>query len=321
MNFTLFLNVFSNMFVAVGKIFLVAFIGGLLVRRKWISRENIQGLSEATVKVFLPSLVFTNILSTFEPAKMHNWWILPLTGMMAPVILTGFAMLLFLPNIKKNLSIMPLASFQNAGYLVLPVGEIIFPHSFDRFALYVFLFILGFTPTLWSLGKILITNEHQKTFKIKGLFTPPFVANIVGVLMVFLHLNKIPSIIFEPVELLGKATIPVAIFILGATIGAVSLKALPKFWIISKIVAVKYIISPFLAIAIILLFKIQISNPLMADFLVIESSAAPAANLIVMVRKYGGNEQVTASIMLIMYILAILTMPLTLALWRIIENV
>ena len=320
MNFSLFWQVFENMFIAVGKIFLVAFIGGILVRRKVLSREHIQGLSEATVKVFLPSLVITNILSTFKPASIDNWWILPLVGIVAPMILLGIAMLFFLPNLKQNLSKLPLASFQNAGYLVLPVGQIIFPAQFDQFALYIFLFLLGFTPILWSIGKMLITKEHEEKFRIKGLFTPPFVANILGVVMVFLHLNKIPAIIFEPIELLGKATIPVATFILGATIGAISLKKLPNFWLVTKLISVKYILSPILTISIILLLKLQVTNPLMADFLVIESSAAPAANLIVMVRKYGGDEQLTASMMFIMYVMAIVTMPLSLAIWRIIEK-
>ena len=40
--------------------------------------------------------------------------------------------------------------------LVLPVGLAIFPEQFDRFALYCFLFILGFNAVLWSVGKALV---------------------------------------------------------------------------------------------------------------------------------------------------------------------
>ncbi len=319
MDFDLFAKVFGNMFIAVIKIFIVALAGGIMVRRKLLTQEHIQGLSEATVKIFLPSLVITNILTSFDPWQTHDWWILPLIGMIMPIILLLIISLFYIGNLRGNLSKIPLAAFQNAGYLVLPVGQVIFPDKFQKFALYVFLLVLGFTPVLWSLGKILITGEASEKLKLKGLFTPPFVANILAVAMVFLHLNKIPSIIFDPLELLGSATIPVATFILGATLGSVSFKKLPPLKDILKIFLVKYLIAPALFIFILLLTKLGNRNPLMADFLIIEASAAPAANLIVMVRKYGGDAQFTGSMMLLMYFAAIITMPTALAVWTMVN--
>ncbi len=319
MDFELFAKVFGNMFVAVFKIFIVAFIGGVMVRRKIISQEHIQGLSEATVKIFLPALVITNILSSFDPWQTHDWWILPLIGLIMPLVLLLIISVFYIGNLKKSLNKIPLAAFQNAGYLVLPVGQVIFPDKFQKFALYVFLLVLGFTPVLWSLGKILITGEASKKLKLKGLFTPPFVANIVAVALVFLHLNKIPEIIFDPLDLIGSATIPVATFILGATLGSISFKNLPPLKDILKIFSVKYLIAPAIVIFILQITKLKNMNPLMADFLVIEASAAPAANLIVMVRKYGGDTQFTGSMMLLMYFFAIITMPAALAIWTIVN--
>lgn len=317
----IFYNSFIGMFTAIIKIFIVAVIGGILVRKKIISEEQIKGLSDITVKVLLPALIFSNIISTFDPSKIDNWWILPIVGIFAPIIFMAITAFFYFPNIKKNLYKLPIASYQNAGYLVLPIGQLLFPDNFEKFALYVFLLILGFNTSLWSIGKLLITQtEEDKKIKINDLITPPLIANIVALIFVFIKINNyIPVVITDPIKMLGSATIPIATFILGATLGTVSLKLLPKFSDILKISLVKFILIPSIVVFILLSTSIAKQNPLMSDFLVIEASAAPASNLIIMVKKYGGNAQNIGSLMLILYFLAIFIMPFWIALWKFIS--
>ncbi|MBN2662650.1 MAG: AEC family transporter [Bacteroidales bacterium] len=317
---SIFLEAFSGMFGAIIKIFLVAIIAGFLVKRNIIKQEYIKGLSEVTVKVFLPALVFDKVTTTFDPLNTSGWWVLPLLGMLTPLIFIGITSIFYLPKIKDNLNKIPLAAFQNAGYLVLPIGQILYSSTFDKFALYVFLYVLGFNLILWSVGKYLITKtKDDKKIKFLDLLTPPLLANLLALFLVFTKLNSyVPKIIAQPVSMLGSAAVPVGIFILGATLGAISFKQMPKFSDLLKISFVKYFISPAIVILFLINSHIPQNNPLLADFLVIEASAAPAANLIVMVRKYGGNAQQTGSIMFVMYMFAILMMPLTIALWKII---
>ncbi len=317
----IFTEAFAGMFTAVMKIFIIIIAGGVLIRKNIIKQEYIKGLSEVTVKILLPSLIFSKITTTFDPVNTTDWWLLPILGIATPIIFLGVIALFYLRKIKENISKFPLASFQNAGYLVLPIGQILYPNQYDKFALFVFLYVLGFNFVLWSVAKILITNTGEiEKFNYKSLITPPLIANIVSLLLVFLKLNVfIPEIIAEPIDMLGTATVPVAMLILGATLGSISFKKIPKISDLLKITLVKFVIFPTIVIFILLQTSIPHSNPLLADFLVIESSAAPAANLIVMVRKYGGNAQQTGSIMFVMYFLAIFVMPLTIAVWKILS--
>lgn len=316
---TIFLEAFSGMFGAIIKIFLVAVIAGFLVKRNILKQEYIKGLSEVTVKVFLPSLVFDKVTTTFDPINTAGWWVLPLLGMITPLIVIGITSLFYLPKIKDNLNKIPLAAFQNAGYLVLPIGQILYSSDYDKFALYVFLYVLGFNLVLWSVGKYLITKtpDHKK-IKLSYLLTPPLLANLFSIFLVFTKLkNYIPDVVSQPVSMLGSAAVPVGIFILGATLGAVSFKQMPKFFDLFKLSFIKFLLFPTIVILFLLNSQIPQNYPLLADFLVIEASAAPAANLIVMVRKYGGNAQQTGSIMLVMYLLAIIMMPFITAVWKI----
>ena len=303
---------------AIAKILIVAFIAGLIMRKKILTDSDIKGLSEATVKVFLPAFTFDKVLTTFHPYQMPDWWILPLIGFVFPVLFMGITALFYLPNVKKHMNKFPIASLQNVGYLVLPIGQILYPKRFDEFAIYVFLLILGFNIALWTVGKLLISYQVGKTeIRLAEMITPPFVANILAMTLVFLGVQKFfPDLLLEPVSILGDAAVPLGMFILGATLGNISVRKLPPLKDIIKLSFVKYVLMPAVAIFLILKSGLAQTDPLLSDVLVIEASAAPAANLIVIVKKYGGDEQFVAAMILLMYLMAIIMMPLWLGIWR-----
>ncbi len=303
---------------AIVKILLVAGVAGLLVRRKILTQDHIKGLSEATVKVFLPALSFSVILKQFRPYQATDWWILPVLGFVFPIVFMGITALFYIPRIKQHMNKFPIASLQNVGYLVLPIGQILYPSRFDQFAVYVFLLILGFNIALWTVGKLLVSYQAGKTeLKLAEMITPPFVANILGILMVLSKTSRfVPEIILEPIDILGQAAVPLGMFILGATLGSVNFRQLPAWVDIVKLSFVKYVLMPATAMVLLILSGVSKSNPLLADVLMIEASAAPAANLIVIVKKYGGDQQLVGSLMLIMYLEAIVMMPLWLGIWQ-----
>jgi len=316
-----FVSSFFSMLDAVAKILTIAVIAGILVRKKIIGQEAVKGLSEITVMVLLPALIFANTISTFKPAETVGWWILPLIGIALPWIGLFFSHLIFWKRPKHLRNILSVASFPNAAYLVLPIGQIIFPEQFDKFALYCFLFIMGYNPMLWSVGKYYSTiTTESYSFKLKEQITPPLVANLFSVILVLLGLNKyVPEIIFQPVKLIGTATVPMATFILGATLGSISFKIWPKLSDILKVMLVKFIAVPIFMIAVLYYFNINQYSVLLATFLVIESTAAPATNIILMIRKYGGDAQQISSLMLISYFVAIIAMPAWVAFWNMIN--
>ena len=65
---------------------------------------------------------------------------------------------------------MTLASMQNAIYIVLSVGQVLFIDEFDQFALYCFLLILGTIPVMWNLGKVMISwlQDDGMPFQLTG---------------------------------------------------------------------------------------------------------------------------------------------------------
>jgi len=304
---------------ALARVFIVILVAGILVRKKVISQEQINALSKVTVIVFLPALVFANTTEHFDPVKLPYWWILPLLGILMSTVGFLFAYGIFAVDFKKHKNLTAIASMQNAGYLVLPIGQVIYPEQFGEFALITFLFILGYNPLLWTLGKYLSTSSDAKVkFKYTDLITPPAIANILSLILVLLGLQDIfPAFFVDSVSLVGEAAVPVATFVLGATLGMVSLKKFPKIWNILRVIIVKYILLPVATIAILLWLNVADTHPLLADFFVIQAAAAPATGLILQVRTYGGDVQKVAEMMVITYVACLFALPFWIALWHV----
>jgi predicted permease len=305
------------MFEAVGRIFLIIIVAGFLVRKKVITNEQVKSLATITVNILLPCMLFASISESFDPKAMPDWWLLPLacTAMMSFGVALGYVF--FFRNYKEKQHLFPLGGMQNAIYLVLPIGRFMYPDQFDSYTVLNFLYIIGFTPLAWSVGKIMITGQSFRSFKIKSILTPPLIASIGTVLIVLLGLNRfVPKLVFDSVDLVGEATIPVSNIVLGATLGGISLKVWPSISDLLKITAIKYMLIPIATILVLHAIGLKETNPLLANMLIIESAAAPATALILQVRSYGGDKQTIGSIMLIMYALCLFTIPFWNAVWQ-----
>lgn len=305
-----------TVFSAIFQLFLISLVAGILVRKHIVSQDQIQSLSAVTVNVFLPCLIITKTITCFEPENFFLWWMLPLAG--ALLVLAGlcFSGLLFRMNPDKR-ALMPMASMQNAIYIVLPIGQILYPDEFDLFALYCFLMTIGLTPIMWSVGKVFITGSRDLKIKWTDFITPPLVATVFSIFIVFTGLSALlPSPFMAAMDFLGQATVPLAIFILGATLGMISFTDMPSLGDTIVVGAVKFILLPVTVFAILYTAGLYRTMPLFSTLMMIQASSPPATNLILIVKNYKGDSPSISSMMLLQYLMCIFAMPLWLAIWQ-----
>ncbi len=315
----IFTNSFGTTFQAILQILLIALTAGVLIRKKILTQDQLTAISALGVRVLLPCLTFSNIIINFEPAKLKIWPLLPLAAVITVGLGLLFAAILFWPNLNDKKHLFAPAALQNAGYLILPLGKFLYPDRFDEFAMYCFLYILGISPLLWSLGKYLVSSLPDEKPTLAGLFTPPFIANIIAVAIVLLKLKFIvPAVALNSIDLLGSAAVPVATFILGAVLGSITFSIKSYVADTIKVLTVRLVLVPVITIGILLLAGLNKNYPLLCDLLVLQSSSSPATGLILQVKHYGGKEQQLGSILLLSYIACIVTIPLWLAVWRVI---
>ncbi|MEE4272011.1 MAG: AEC family transporter [Thermoanaerobaculales bacterium] len=305
---------------AILKIFFVMAVAGFLVRRRILTGEMVTALSRATIVVFLPAMIFDKVTTNFDPVSTPLWWTLPLAAVVMVAVGLALAALVFCRELPDKRNMLAVAAMQNSGYLVLPVGLALFPNRFDEFALYTFLFITGFNPMLWSVGKVLATDDASRRGGWLGALNPPLVACLISISTALLGLGRwIPAPVSQAIEMVGQGAVPVATVVLGAMLGGMPVRWRPHLWDAARVLLVKFVLIPALTVGALLAAGIGGSNPLLAQFLVLQAAAAPAANLIVQVRAYGGDEQKVGTVMLISYIACIVSLPVWLAVWELVS--
>jgi len=312
-----FVDAFVNTFQAVLKIFTVALAAGLLIRAKWISQDQIKAISAITIRVLLPCMIFANIVQRFEPGAFRIWPVVPLVGLASILLGLGLGALVFAHELSRKRSMLALTSIGNASFLVLPIGWALFPAQFEEFKLYCFLYLISVSPALWSLGKYLTSTEPGTRVRVREFITPPFVANIVAVILVFLGVARfLPAPIVGSMEMIGSATVPMAMLVLGAVLGAMSFDLRPHLFDAFRVGAVRMILVPLVSIVLLRLSGLAETHPLLAVFFVIESASAPATSIVIQVKHYGGDEAKIGSVILLTYLFCVLSMPFWVALWQ-----
>jgi len=312
---------FTDTVPAIAVIFLIVMASIVMARRGFITQTQIDGLSAATVNLLLPCLIFAKVVEHFDPTSQPGWWALPIAGIVIALVGTGLGAVAFLGQLPDKLDMLPLAGMQNAGYLVLPVGLALYPAQFDTFAVYVFLFVLGFNPILWGLGKILVTGNHGQKPQLRDLLTPPLVANLVGIGVALSGAGRVlPAPILDAIDLVGTAAVPVATVVLGAVLGGISVSFRSHLGDAARTIAVKFLALPLIVVVVLQMVELHASNPLLAEFFVIEAASAPAVGLVLQVRTYGGNEQRVGTVMFLSYAACTLALPACVAVWRLIAQ-
>ena len=312
---------FADTVPAIAVIFLIVLISVVMARRGLITQTQIDGLSSATVNLFLPCLIFAKVVKHFEPAAQPGWWALPLAGIVIALVGTGLGAVAFIGQLPGKQDMLPLAGMQNAGYLVLPVGLALYPDRFDTFAVYVFLFVLGFNPILWGLGKILVTGNSRKKPKLRDLLTPPLVANLVGIGAALGGVGRVlPAPVLDAIDLVGTAAVPVATVVLGAVLGGIAVRFRSHLGDALRAMTVKFFALPLMVLFVLQAVRLHAINPLLAEFFIIEAASAPAVGLVLMVRTYGGNEQRVGTVMFLSYAACTLALPAWIAVWRLLVS-
>lgn len=312
-----FLPAFWGTFTAILDIFVVAAVAGLLVRKNVVTQSHVSGLTAATVNVFLPALVFSNLITMFDPRALSFWWVFPCAAVAMTLLGLCLAVAVFRRRLSTARDLLPLVGLQNAGYLVLPVGMRLFPDQFETFALFTFLFIMGVNPLLWSLGPLLATHRSRGARGWRSLATPPLVASILGIAGAMADCDRwIPPVLLNAVALMGQATVPVATFVLGAILGGMPCCLREYGRDALRVAALKLLAVPAIVMAVLAGLRLGHDHDLLTQFFVIQAASAPATGIILQVRTYGGDERKIGSIMLVTYALCALTLPLCLVVWR-----
>lgn len=308
---------FGEVLGAMAPLALPVGLGIGLVRAGVVTDAAIEGLSKVLVWGLLPALIFSQIVRGLDPVAMPQWWWIPLSAV--GVFLVGMALTwLFLRGAaRKAREVLALGSMQNAGYFVIALGAQLHPADFDRFSAYVFLFVLGYSPLLWSVGKFWVTERVAGPVRWQEFATPPLVASVAAVFCVLSGLKAwVPGPVETGIALVGSGAVPVALVVLGGSLARLTVSRESEWGLALRCGAVKMVAVPLVIGALLWVSGMRDHYPLLAEVLLLQAVSPLALNLVVHVRAYGGNVARVGTVITVSYLLSLVTIPFWLALWR-----
>lgn len=285
-------------------IFSIAAVGFLAAKCGIITESGNKTISKVILYLTLPAMIIASVSDV--PADFSHWDILEIllisTVSYCILGLIGFITPRLLRANQKDYGIYTFVTmFGNVGFMGFPILSA----AFGPQAVFIAaIFNLPMNILCFTLG-VLLVAPHGTKLHMKEFFTPSVVASIIAPLLYILPIT-VPLAIYDGFSLLGSATIPLAMLMIGSSISRLPFKKiwnLPKLYLVS---AVKLLLCP---IFIWLILKPFVHNPLFFGIAVVLGMMPSATNSTLLCIEYGGNELLASRCVCISTILSAITIP------------
>lgn len=292
------LNVVLPVFLLLG----VGFIVG-----KYLPVDS-KSVSDLSIYIFSPALFFYSVsTSEMEMGDMGR------IVVFAFVLFVLFAAFVYLvgkifkwDKVYQN-TLMLASGFPNAGNYGLPI--ILFAYGDEGVAVGIIYLVMQ-SLLMNSAGVFYASNHHEmpkKEILRTVLRMPGFIAILLALVLKIFSI-PVPEAIENATGLLGQASIPVMLTLLGITLASIQLKNVLRF--IWTATLFKLVAFPLLAFA--LLLVLYPADALEAKVLLVAAATPTAATTTLLAIKFGMNPDMVSSAMFVNTIASIITIPVLL---------
>lgn len=293
------------------QVFIVGIVGYVIIAGFGKGTAYLDFLSKLLVRIALPCLVFSSLVSNFEPGKIELWWVFPLLAVSINVfgVLVSGGYVLIDRSVKNRGEFMALAAFQNGMFLPLAFGQVFFgPDKLPHFLNLIFLYNLLQIPTFFTLAVWLMNSSAGIGQRVKSLANPPNIATFAGLICALSGWGVyVPEWVLRPISSIGSITAPLATLFIGGIIVTNLMKAKPENWSEPvKATIFKCLICPVLAS--LLVFTVR--PPEYVALFIIMQSVMPSAMMIALITSPDeAKQKMVAAAILLSSLVSILTIP------------
>lgn len=301
-----------NAIQGVLSILFMILLGYVLKRRGWFD-EQISGLfSRLVVKVSLPALIVSNLLSTFDREMLVGTSIGVLLPLVCMLLLYGVGLLLVrvldIPSDKRGIFVAMFA-FSNTIFIGLPVNMALFG---EESTLFVLLYYIANTALFWTIGVSGIQqdgmngNIQSLSGRLKNLMSPPLVSFILSVLLVLLDID-LPKFIMDACKYIGNLTTPLSMFYIGIVINSVTIKDLKFNKDILIILLGRFLLAPLLVLMLVYYLPLPV---LMKKVFVIQAAMPTMTQIAIVSQTYKADYKYAATAVTVTTMASLVFIPL-----------
>lgn len=303
---------YFTIFSATVPVFTIIGIGFAFQRRGWLGEEVEVGVMKLGLNLLFPCYILSLIPG--NPALKTMSSALWAIGLGFALVATAMGIAWLVATIggvrrgegRRTFSIS--AGIQNYGFVALPILLELFPDNSGPAGL-VFVHGIGVETAMWTVGMAVMAGKSGFRSMING----PFIAVMAALFLNYTGLYQfIPKILATVMEMLGRCAIPMAIFMIGATIGRYFKTGI--FHDAFRVASLAIVVRLVLAAGLILFAANVLPIPDDLKRLLVVQAGMPAAVFpIVLARLFGGQPQVAIQVVIATSIVGIFTAPLVIA--------
>lgn len=315
---------------AIGKLFLVALVGFLFVRRGIITDEMIQGLARLMIDAIVPCALSVamikglnrDTLTDASPAILLPALYVPLTAL----IVLGFFRIWRGNSTNSDRACAAVASVPNSIYVPLPLALAVTPPEQQLLVgVYVGAAVLAINPLQWTLGSWLVMGERSHESRdwrnsLRQTLNGPVLGIIAGVFLAFVPgfpeaARGEPGsffplqVLFGAMGFLGQAMAPMAMVVIGALIGQCRAREVMSLRRLAPIVLARFLIVPGI-VWLSIVSGVVPATGLVAFVLMLTAASPPAMNMALVARRYDGEWEIVSAMLLISNVIAVAVLPL-----------
>lgn len=299
-----------------GFLFLLIFIGFILVKTKILPEGSAKVLSRLESYFFIPAMVLLKFMKEFTIERLSTSWLtivisFAIAFVMIPIVLLVSKLLT--KNVTERNAYIYGLCFSNFGFMGNAVVQTLFPSIMLEYV--IFTIPLWTLIYVWGVPFILTEREDSKgenkiLTSLKALVNPMFIALVIGVILGLTGVYPLlPDNFFavKVVEAGDMCMSPVAMLITGITFGTMNFKVVFKKPGIYIATVIRLVIIPFIMFGVFSLIPVPET---VFKCIMIVSAMPLGLNSIVVPASYGKDTSAAAGMALVSHLLSLATIPL-----------
>ena len=301
------------LFQRIAELFLIIFMGWLVVKVGILKTEDSRCLSMILLYVITPSVFFNafQIERTPEVVSMMGFSaILAVTFNAVMLLLARLAAVVFHMDVVEEAS----SGYPNSGNMAIPLVNAIFG---PEWVVFVTLYNMIQNLFVWTHCRMFMSGERKFSLK-KILWNINIIAILLGAALFFLDI-RLPQLLSDTLTSVSSMLGPTAMLIVGMLMADLKLEDLKGYRRIWKPILFRLVVLPLALVFLTRLLHVSSMNP-QGETLVLVAlipAFAPAANVVAQFSQiYDLDAKYAGLINAVTMLLCIVTMPLLVAVYQ-----
>lgn len=280
---------------------------GVIARKTGIFREEAKpSIIDIMLYIALPPLIFVSIATEIT-------WDMLVSGISLPFLSLAVALIMFLVAFtlgrlklvteKRKRTLTVLCAMPNTGFIGFPVVLAVLGETGLAYAV---LYDVGVTIAFCSVAIMALQGRSAQKGSWRGLINPALIATALAIISNWLQV-KIPEVILAPLQIMGNATIPLAMLIMGYLLSGLKVNWRMLDRDLALVCFCKLLLSPLFAYLLMLPLNL---NPVVRMVVLMQAAMPSMASTPVLVEKYGGDGEFAVMAVFFTTILSMVTIPL-----------